>query len=118
EDGVDFWHNVLTIDDDRCPSRCAQRHVQHGAVFRNVDLVTPEHGVDPLTQSRLVCELHEELQSLVRNAILRVIQKQTHRVDGQALAACGIIRKKLPQMQLLDLLMVSDESIPHGTLSK
>ena len=75
EDGMDFWHNVLTIDHDRCAFRCAQRHVQHGAVFRNVDLVTPEHGVDPLTQSRLVCQLHEELQSLIRNAILRVIQK-------------------------------------------
>jgi hypothetical protein len=56
---MDLWHDILTIDDDRCASRRAQRYVQHCAVFRDVDFVAPEHGVDPLTQSRLVCELQE-----------------------------------------------------------
>jgi hypothetical protein len=47
EHGVDLRHHVLAIDDDGCPSRRAQGHVQDGTVFRDVDLLAPEHGLDP-----------------------------------------------------------------------
>src|SRR4029077_4796992 len=74
ENAVDLRDNVLAIDNDRCPSRSAQSYMQDSAVFRDVDLVAPEHSVDPLAQSRFLGELHKKLQSLVGGAILRVIQ--------------------------------------------
>ena len=51
EHGVDLGHHVLAVDDDRCAARRAQGHVQDGAVFRDVDLVAPEHGVDARAQA-------------------------------------------------------------------
>jgi hypothetical protein len=48
--------------------------MQNSAVFRDVDLVAPKHGVDPSAQSRFPGELHKKLQSLVGDAILGVIQ--------------------------------------------
>src|SRR4029077_92628 len=74
ENDVDLRDNVLAINNDRCPCRCAQSYVQNSAVFRDVDLLAPEHGVDPPAQSRFLGELHKKLQSLVGDAILGVIQ--------------------------------------------
>src|SRR4030095_7694814 len=59
EDGMHLWNNVLAIDNDRSPSLGTECHMKHCAVFGNVDLFASEHGVDPLTQPRLICELHE-----------------------------------------------------------
>ena len=38
EHGVDFRHHVLAVDDDGRSLRRAQRHVQHRALLRDVDL--------------------------------------------------------------------------------
>jgi hypothetical protein len=70
ENGVDLRDNVLAINNDRCPFRCAQSYMQNRAVFRDVDLVAPKHCVDPPAQSRFLGELHQKLQSLVGDAIL------------------------------------------------
>src|SRR5262249_43615746 len=56
---MDLRNNVLAIDNDGSPFQRAECHMKNGTVFRYVDLVAPEHGVDPLTQPRLICELHE-----------------------------------------------------------
>ena len=102
EHGVDLRHHVLAIDDDGCASRRAQGHVQDGAVFRDVDLLAPEHGVDALAQAGFLRQLQEELEGFVGDAILRIIQVEAHRLGRHALAAFGIIRKELAQMQLAD----------------
>src|SRR5262245_30144836 len=47
EHGVDLGHDVFAVDDDGGPSRRAQGHMQDGAALRTVDLLTPEHSVDP-----------------------------------------------------------------------
>ena len=98
EHGVDLGHHVLAVDDDRGAARRAQGHVQDGAVFRDVDLVTPEHGVDARAQAGLLRQLQEELEGFVGDAILRVIQVEAHGLDRQALAACGIIREELAEV--------------------
>ena len=50
-------HDVLAIDDDRRAFRRAQRHVQDGAVFRDVDLLAAEHRVDPRAQAGFLGQL-------------------------------------------------------------
>ena len=70
EDGVDLGHHVFAIDNDRCTFRCAQGHVQDRAVLGDVDLFTPEHGVDPRSQIGFLGQLQEELECLIGDAIL------------------------------------------------
>src|SRR5512132_3030391 len=48
---MDLRDNVLAIDNDRSPFRCAECHMQDCAVFRDVDLLATKHSVNPLTQS-------------------------------------------------------------------
>ncbi len=71
-------------------------------VFRDVDLVTPEHGVDALAQAAFLGQLQEELEGFVRDAVLRVIEVDARGLSRQTLAAVGIIREELAEMQVPD----------------
>ena len=64
-------------------SRRAQRHVQDGPVFRDVDLLAPEHGVDARPQAGLLGQLQQQLERLVGDAILRVVEVEARRLGGQ-----------------------------------
>ena len=67
--------------------RRAQRHVQHGAVLGDVDLLAAEHGVDALAQAALRGEVQQQAQRLVGDAVLGVVQVQADRLSREALAA-------------------------------
>ena len=69
------------------PLRRAQGHVQDGPVFRDVDLLAAEHGVDPRPQAGFLGQLEEELEGFVGDAILRVIEVEAHRLGRHPLAA-------------------------------
>ena len=43
---MDIRHDVLAVHDYTRTFGRPQRHVQHGAIFRDVDLLASEHGVD------------------------------------------------------------------------
>ena len=94
------------------PLSGAQGHVQNGTAFRDVDLLTPEHGVDPRLQAGFLRQLQEELEGFVGDAILRVIEVDAHSLGRHTLAACGIIREELPEMQVPDLPIVRFEALP------
>ena len=98
EHGVDLGHDVLAVDNDGRPSGRAQGHVQHRPLLRDVDLVPAKHGVDARLQRRFLGQLHEQLQGFVGDAVLRVVQKESHRLGGHALAALGVVREKIAQM--------------------
>ena len=91
---------------------------KHGAVFREIDLLTAEHGIDPLAQAGFLRELQEEREGFVGEAILRVIQVEARRLRRHAFAALGIIREELAEMQFADFLMVSGEGLPCPTFSE
>ena len=90
----------------------AQGHVQDGSAFRDVDLLTPEHGVDPRLQAGFLRQLHEELEGFVGDVILRVIEVDAHSLGRHPLAACGVIREELPEIQVPDLPIVRFEALP------
>jgi hypothetical protein len=48
--------------------------VQDRTVFRDVDLLAAEHGVNALAQAGFIGELQEQLEGFVSDAVLRVIQ--------------------------------------------
>jgi len=51
EHGVDRGHDILAVNQNRCSSRGPQRHVQDGPLFRDIDLLSPEHGINPRAQA-------------------------------------------------------------------
>ena len=95
-----------------CSLRGAQGDVQDGSFLRQVDLFSPEHGVDPGSQAGFLGQLQEQLEGFVGEAILGVIQVKAHGLGGQPLAAAGIVRKEFPEMQLPNLLIVGFQGLP------
>ncbi len=67
---MNLGHHVFAIHDHGRPLRRAQSHVQNGSVFRQVDLVAAEHGVDSGSKTGLVRQLQQQLEALVGKAIL------------------------------------------------
>ena len=92
--------------------------MQDGAVFRHVDFLAPEHGVDAFAQPEFLGKLQQKLEGFVGNAVLRVIQVEAHGLCRHALAAFRVIRKELSQMQLPDILVMSFKGFPCLTFSE
>ena len=113
EHGVYVGDHVLPVDDDRGAPRRAKRDVEHGPVLGDVDLVATEHGVDALAQAAFSGQLQEKPEGLVRDAVLRVVEKETGALGRQAFAAAGIDGKEPAEMKAPDLLVVGDERLPR-----
>jgi hypothetical protein len=94
EHGVNLRHDVLAVDDDGCAFWRTQRHVQDGAVFRDVDFLASKHRVDPPAQSGLFGEVDKQLERLVVDAIFRVIQIDAGSLRGHPLAARRVVREQ------------------------
>ena len=92
--------------------RRAQRHVQDRAVFRYVDLLAPEHGVDARAQARFPGQLHQQPQGLVGDPVLRIIEVDPRRLQRQSLAALRILREQRAQVHVPDLPAVAFEGLP------
>jgi len=108
EHAVNLRHYVLAIDDDGRAFRRTQRHVQDGAILRDVDLLASKHRVDSLAQAALLGEFNKQPEGLIVDAIFRIIQEDAGGLCRHALAARGIIRKKFPQMHVTNLPMMSE----------
>jgi hypothetical protein len=113
-----FGYDVCSVNDNGCSLGGTESYVKDGSIFCDIDFVPAEHGFDPVSKAGFLCQLDEELERLVRNPILRVIQEQSCGFRCHALAALGVLCKKLPEMQLFDFGVVSLESFPRFTLGQ
>ena len=95
---VNLGDHVLTIHENGCPSRGTQGDVEDGSVLSNVDLLPPEHGVNPNSQAGFLCQLQKELESLIGDAILGVVQIDAHSLGSHMLATLGIVLEQLSEM--------------------
>ena len=77
--------------------------MQDGPVFRDVDFLASEHGVDPRLQAGFLRQLQEKLEGFVGDAILRVVEVDPDSLGRHPLAALGIVGEELPEMQVPDL---------------
>ena len=68
--GMHFGHHVFAVDHDGCAFGRAQRHMQDGALFGDVDLFAAEHGVDARAQAAFVGQLQQQAQRLIGDAVL------------------------------------------------
>ena len=94
--------DVLPVDDERRVARQAQRGVQDGPVLGDVDVVAAEHRLDALRSPRLVRELQEQRDRLVRDPVLRVVEVEPGGLGGQPLAAGGVGGEQVAQVRLTD----------------
>jgi hypothetical protein len=88
------------------------------AVFRDVDFLASEHGLDPRPQTGFLRQLHEQLEGFVSDAILRVIEHDAHRFGRHPLAARGIVREQRAEVQVANCAIVSFEALPGRAGSK
>ena len=116
--GVHAGNDVFAIDEDRFALRRAKCNVKHRAVFRDVDLVAAKHRIDAVSQAALVRELHEQLERVVGDAVLRVVEEDADGVGGVARAALRVLVEELTQRGLCNLLRMRLERLPRGLLYK
>ena len=102
EHGMNLGHDVLAVDQDRRAARCAQRHVEHGSLLRDVDLLAAEHGVDAGAQAAVLREADEQRHRFVGDAVLRVVEIDARGFGRQPFAAFRIAREQLAEMHRAD----------------
>ena len=91
----------------------ARRATCRTARFSVMLIFSPsEHGVDPRSQAGFLGQFDEQLEGFVGDAVLRVIQEEAHSLGRHPLAALGVIREEISQMQFPDLLVVGLEGLP------
>jgi hypothetical protein len=88
---VHFWHDVLTIDQNRRLSRGPKRNVKHGPVLSHINLLAPEHRVNAFLQAGLLRELDEESDRVICDPILRIVKEQAGGFNGHTSAALRIL---------------------------
>ena len=115
---MDRGDDVLAVDDNLLAARRAQGGVQNGAVFRDVDLVAAEHGIDPLAQAALSGQADEQFERLVRDAILRVIKEDPASLGRQIVPAPGISDKKFAQVEPGYFRMMRLKGFPGRTVGQ
>ena len=113
EDGMDIGHHVLAVVQDGRAARRAQRDVKHRALFRDVDLVAAEHGVDALAQARLLGQLKQQFQGFVGDPVLGIVEIKPGGLDRHPLAALAVLGEELLEMDALDLLVVRLRATPR-----
>ena len=118
EHGMNLRHDVLAVDQDRRAARCAQRHVEHGAFLRDVDLLAAEHGVDAGAQAAVLGEADEQRERLVGDAVLRIIEIDARGLERQPFAALRIAREQLAEMHGADAPVVLFERLPGRLLGE
>ena len=110
--------HVAAVAKNGCAARRAQRHMQDGAVLRDIDLLAAEHRVDAIAQPRLLRELQQQSQCLVGDPVLGIVEIDSGRFERQPLAAFVIVGKKLPQMDALEFLICFSSNAQAGRLRK
>jgi hypothetical protein len=111
---VDLGDDILAVDFDDGSFGCAERGVQHGSLLSNVDFFAGEHGVDALAQAARLCQIEEQAQRLIGDAVFRVVEVDALGFGSQPRSALGVALKQLAQMAGADGFEVGLQRFPGG----
>ena len=109
---MDVRYDVPAIHQDAGFFRRPQRDVQRRAVFGEVDFVAAKHGVDAFPQPGFGCQLEEQLQRFVGDAVFRIIQIESGGLQGHSFAAFWICGEEITKVQIAGLLEVRGQGAP------
>ncbi len=87
--------------------------MQDGSIFRDVDFLAAEHGVDPRPQIALLGQLHEQLERLVGDAMLRVIEENARRLGCHPLATPRVVGEERTKVQVPNRFKICFERFPR-----
>src|SRR3569623_1548113 len=118
EHSVDLGLHVGTAGIDWMVVAFAQRDMQHGTVFGDVDGVAAEHLLRPATDVGLAREIHQQRHGLGSGDVLGIIQQ--HVVEGarEPGIALRIVGKQLAHVDVAQLLMMRLQGLPGRRLSQ
>ncbi len=109
---VHLLDDVDAVDDQRALARHPQRHVQHGAVLGDVDVLAGEHRFAARLDAALAGQLAEQDQRLVSYTVLGEVEVEAGAVGDEALAAFGVGGEELAQVGVGDLGVVALQRRP------
>jgi hypothetical protein len=90
----------------------AQRGVQRGAVLGQVHALAGEQPLDRLGQPAIAREGHQQAERLGRGALLGEVRRDAGAVEGEGVAARGIVLPQLADAAPRERVAVGDERLP------
>jgi len=91
----------------------AQGHVEHGPVFRVVDVLAGEHALAQGLEAGLPGEAGEQLHGLAGDPVARVVEQQAFGLDGELVEALAVPAEQVAQVPVADVrLRVLLERLP------
>ena len=118
QDGMDQRHDVYSIYENLLLFRSSQSDMQDCPLLGNVDLFPAKHRIDARPQAGLFGEFEQQPNGLFGNAVLRVVEVDADRLNGEALPALGVLREQCFQIQVSILRGVSSKRLPGRAMSK
>src|SRR5262249_43043289 len=112
QDSVYFWNDVFAIYNDYRVTRRAQRDVEHGPIFGDIDLFTPEHSIDPGSETSSLSELNQQGERFASDAVLGVIQENASGLGGHTFTALWVVAEKVTEMEVADFLVMCCQGFP------
>jgi hypothetical protein len=77
--------------------------MQDSPLLSDIDLLSTEHGIDMISQARLLSQLQKETKRLIGYEVLRIIKIDANRFDRHTLTACNVVLKEFPEIKLPNL---------------
>ncbi len=109
---VHLLDHVDAVDDQRALARHPQRHVQHGAVLGDVDVLAGEHRFAALLDATLAGQLAEQDHRLVGDPVLREVEVEAGAVGDQPLAARRVGVEEVAQLGVLEVAEMALQRLP------
>src|SRR5207253_2671665 len=93
-----------------------QRHVQHGAIFGDIDLRPRKHPLDPSLEPSLPRQREQQSERLLGDPIFREIEQNVLESRRKLLKALGILSEQIPHVRLADFVLVCRKGLPRGRI--
>jgi hypothetical protein len=114
EHGVDLGHDVLAVDEDGGVGAVAQRDMEDGAVFRDVDFFAAEHLLRHVGDVAFDREGAEEFHGFADDAVLGVVEVEAVELEGELFRAVGVEREEVAHFEFLGGVVVLQQVLPGG----
>ena len=59
--------------------------MEHSTLLCDIDLLTPEHGIDALAQTRRLCQFQEQLYRFISYTVLRIVKVDANSFERETL---------------------------------
>ena len=90
---MDVCDRVLSVHGQGIGGRATQGGVQDGSILRDVDVFTREHAVTQIEDAGLLSEREEVSHQRGAHEVLRQVNVQVGRIEGECLRARGVVRE-------------------------